>query len=221
MLIENITDEMSIDKDGSYILAGKTYNEEVFKDFTVNPLPGNIISIVNTEFNKCKVSIGTCMLMKGTVLKEVTFNDFNCGDALHISSEAILDKVKIIGPKFPKMIWIRPESQGDQRDDHNKVSVEWMLDISNFNGEVSITGLPVNKVKIDTEKQVIVGAEIFKKLDWKRLGLSSLSYWRLLAKKVEVDSSSEGIFSIPKKTDRDYERSINELKILRGLGHIK
>ncbi len=219
MLIKNVLDEMSIDDEGNHLLKDKTYIEDVFECFEINPILRKVYSIVDTSFTDCKVINGEGMIMNGTVLKNVSFIDFNCGNILHISSEVIFDNVKIASVSYPKTLWIRPERE-DYSDENNSSCGNLFLDIVDFRGEVSITGLPADKVKIDSDKQVVIRADLLRKIDWKKLGLNGLSYWKLMARKVDADHSFEGIFSMPPINSRDYERSVKELKILKELGHV-
>lgn len=178
----------------------------------MNPKVGSAVAIENCSFVGCNVTNGAFTIMKGSILKNVSFVDFDCGEAMHISAEAILDNVKIVGSNTPKMVWIRPQDNGYSKMDECRLS----LDLSGYEGEVSITGFPVDKVKINTVHQVVIKANLLKAVDWKGLGLSALSYWKMMAKKASVDGSEAGIFSLPSKTGRNYERSMNELNILRG-----
>jgi hypothetical protein len=216
MPIANITDEMSANEKGDKVLSGKIYKDETFEDFTVNPLIGRMISILDTSFENCKVSKGSFMLMKGTVLKNVSFTNFDCGDVMHISSEASLNNVKIVGERSPKMIWIRPEEK-----ENVSINDDISIDISEYEGEVSITGVSVKNISVNPTSHVVLKAELLGTLNWKEIGLSGLSYWKFMEKKVASDNSIEGIFSVPPKNSKNFDRSMEELKILRDLGHVK
>ncbi|TVO71266.1 hypothetical protein [Sedimenticola selenatireducens] len=216
MTIESINSEMISEFDGNFSLVDRIFDKENFKSFIVNPKEGTSITIENCSFVGCKVIDGDFSIMKGTVLKNVTFIDFNCGNAMHISAEAVLDNVKIAGSSMPKMIWIRPQDGIPSiRNKQNN-----FLDISEYDGEVSITGFPVDRVKINRNHQVVVKANLLETVDWKGLGLSTLSYWKMMAKKASIESREAGIFSMPPKSGRNYERSMKELNILRNNGYI-
>jgi hypothetical protein len=220
MSIQSLTDEMTLDVNGNALLSGKAYNSESFEDFVVNPSSGKKVLIVDTAFKDCKAPNGSAIIMKGTTLENVSFVNFDCGDALNISSEVTLKGVRVIGKKHPKMIWIRPEDKGNIiRSDCSGIYVS--LDISEFDGEVSITGIHADKVKVNPTKHVVLKAELLESLNWKELGISGLSYWKLMIKKIIADKSEEGIFSLPPKSGKNYERSMRELEVLRNQGYVK
>lgn len=216
MKIESIKSEMKSGVYGSFTLTGRVFENVSFKDFSVNPKVGTEITIENCTFTGCKVTDGAFVIMKGSVLKNVSFIKFDCGKAMHISAEAILENVKIAGTKAPKMIWIRPQEENGIISDNDNLS----LDISEYEGEVSITGFPVDRVKINPDNQVIIRADLLENVDWQGLGLSPLSYWKMMAKKASVERCEAGVFSMPPKSGRNYERSIKELSILREKGFL-
>lgn len=211
---------MSIDEDGNYFISDKKFNEEIFDDFTLNPPDGIEAKIATTDFVNCSTLNGSCRIMKGSHLIDVKFVEFDCGTTMHISSEVLLSNVKIIGKKNSGTLWIRPQTGGGGSINNAFCSQDICLDITEFYGEVSITGLPSNKIRIDPLKQVIIRADLLNDVEWTKMGLSALSYWKLMAKKVAVDDALDGVFSMPPKSGKNYERSIRELEILRSSGYL-
>lgn len=207
-------DGFSVDSRGSSILENKIFTEQAFESLVINPTTVNPVVLKNIVFDRCSVEFSSCRFLKGTSLKNVVFKEFNCGDALNISSEVTLDNVVIEGNKFPKVLWIKPQGKPAQLNPLNE-DVDVCLDISRFEGEVMITGLPTNKVVIDPSKQIIIRADLLEKADWKGLGISGLSDWKILAKKTLISGVSEGIYSIPSQKERHYAESMAELEILR------
>lgn len=202
-----------------FCLYEKDFLGVTFTDFSLRPSAGHQMELSNVKFDNCAVSNGTCVIRKGVSLKNVTFKDFECGDALHISAEVFLENVKIVGLKKPAMLWVRAqEDDGESKRDKNDLLIA--LDITDYEGEVSITGLPSSKVALNPDCHVVVRADWLEQVDWKGKGFSPLSYWKLMAKKVVADKSMEGIFSIPSKTGKNYERSMMELGILKKDGFI-
>lgn len=199
------------------LLENRVFSNVVFEDFAICPTIGQSVTVSSVHFENCRVSPGTCMIRAKTLIKDVTFTNFRCGDAMHISSEVHLDRLRIIGKKYPRMVWVRPENERSTVRLEN-TDVEFLLDISEFYGEVSITGIPTEKCIRDSSRHVVVHVDPWKSVDWKSLGISGLSYWKLMAKKAAVENSPAGIFSMPPKNSRNYEKSVHELQILRQAG---
>lgn len=215
----SIMNYMLKDEGGNLSLSDKIFNEEKFSDFLIRPLLDQSIVISNVHFDHCSTVDGVCSIKKGVELKQVIFTEFQCGDVLHISAEAYLENVKIQGSGFPKMLWVRPQDEsGKTNPSINGPDI--YLDIGDYKGEVSITGLPADKVLMDYQNHVVVRSNLLERVDWKALGISALSYWKLMAKKVKADKSTEGIFSLPSRKSRNYEKSLEELKVLRSAGYI-
>ncbi|MFM2479657.1 hypothetical protein [Celerinatantimonas sp. MCCC 1A17872] len=216
-MIRQIFDEFNISIDGDMKISNKKYFDVSFDDFMLNPMDNKRMKICDVTFDKCKILSHQAYIMKGVTLNNVIFEDFNCGDILNISSEAELVNVKIIGGDSPKMIWIRPESKNITNSNYSK---HCQLDISEYSGEVSITGVSVELIKINTQEHILIRVKRFNSIDWNSLGISALSYWKIMLRKVIADNSESGIFSLPPSTGKNYHRSMNELLILKEHGYI-
>lgn len=201
------------------LLENHKFIQEKFSDFILRPTGQQRVLISNIEMEECSVDDGTCVIRKGVTLRNVVIKDFSCGDALHISSEAEMENVKIIGSNKPAMVWIRRQSE-NEREPHSYENDCIALDISGYSGEVSITGIPAKFIKRNSEEHILINAGLLENVDWKELGFSPLSYWKLMAKKVAADKATEGIFSLPPKSGRNYERSMSELAVLKREGFI-
>lgn len=213
---KSISDYFKREAANAVSLENKKFAKESFLDFTLRPSAGEHIKLTNVGFDNCSVE-GSCVIRDGVTLKDVTFSNFSCSGALHISAETELDNVKIIGENRPSMIWVRSQIETDEPA-CSYVDGHITLDISKYFGEVSITGIPANTVKINPEAQVIIDVKLLDIVDWKALGFNPLSYWKLMAKKVLAEKSQHGVFSFPPESGRNYERSMSELAILREEG---
>ncbi len=210
--------EVTINNDGNYVLSGKHYKNETFENFLLGIEENRCLIINETTFDNCKTTNGF-FITKKVALKNVNFINFDCGDALHISSETHMENVRVTGSK-PKTLWIKP---ADRTIDNSLVKSgqpNYIIDISSYEGEVTITGIPVNMIVFNPEKQIPLTQELHEKIDWKSLQLSPSSYWKLMIRKILADGANEGIFSIPPVTSKNYERSMQELNILRTHGYI-
>ncbi len=204
---------------GVPFLANRVFSSVSFEDFVL-PNPGNrVAALSDLQFNRCSVSPGTCVIRRGARLSKVLFDCFECGDAMRVSSEVFLDRVTIRGRGAPKMLWVRPQTEPPEPIAvTDQPGVEWSLNISDYCGEVSITGLQTDKIILAPSRHVILRTDKFRSVDWQSLGIAPLSYWRLMAKKVTADGASEGVFSLPKEPSRHFDRSMVELQILRDAG---
>jgi len=121
-----------------------------------------------------------------------------------------MENVKIIGNHNPKLIVIQPQDESKE-----SVNLEGnSLDISEYQGEVEITGIKSSDVIYNPQTQFVITADLVEKVDWKGLGISSFSIWRISARKVAAAKCVEGIFDMPNKKDEDYDTDMRELEIL-------
>ncbi len=214
MQVEAFTDLLVPNSEGVPSLADRQLRGLELSDFRL-PAPGARALVERVEFVDCSVSPGTCQIDGGAVLREVTFEEFSCGDALHISSDVFLDRVRVIGRKKLSMIWIKAPAREPMELDYS--SVEWCLDIREFYGEVSIAGPPADKILRDPDRHVVFDRSVLEGVDWTGVGVSPLSYWKILAKKYRR-ASPQCVASTPPEGGRNYERSMRELDVLRAQG---
>lgn len=217
MTIKSFSEYLSRDNDDVLRMSDHDFVEEEFSDFVLRPIGIERIEISNVVFDRCLVKSGLCVIRKGVFLRNVVMTDFSCRDGLHISAEVGLENFTISGNKCPSVIVIRRQSDGSKIDEIYS-GIGTALDISDYSGEVSITGVPANIVNINPDQHVVIRAELLSSVDWKSNGFSPLSYWRLMARKVLAEKASEGIFSFPSKTANNYAQSVSELDILRKQG---
>lgn len=219
MTIKNIADYLEREKYDILSLRNQNFKNETFPNFTLRPTGQEKIEISDVVFDGCSVTNGDCVIRKGVTMKNVTITNLSCSGPLHISSEVNMNNVKVSGVNKPSMVWVRK-----QADDSNIENIygdsDIALDISEYSGEISITGLSAQTVKRNAEEHVVIEAGLIERVDWNGLGFSPLSYWKLMAKKVVAAKAQEGVFSLPPKTGRNYDRSMSELAVLRGKGFV-
>lgn len=215
----NLRNEITISDEGDYVLMGKRYTNEVFESLVIDMEAKTRFVIADSIFENCKTERGF-FITKSTLLKNVSFIDFDCGDALHISSETHMENLKVFGAK-PKMLWIKPETKVAAGKSKQRKNVSFIIDISGYEGAVSITGVPLNKIIFHPEKHVPLTYALHEEIDWEALQISKVSFWKLMIRKIKADGAEEGLFSLPPKTSKNYERSMQELAILKAHGHIK
>lgn len=212
--MEQLVDFLKPDSDGK-TLANETFKNKIFTDFTLRPPIGSQFTISGVKFEDCRVTPGTCAIRAGTILENVLFRNLKCGDAMHIAAEVVMRDVVIEGNGSPRMLWIRPSISAPTAlpvPDGGRVCT---LDITRYTGEVSVTGINVDCVRINPQLHIRISLEKMNAADWKSLGIGGLSYWRIIAGKISGDGAAEGIFSLPSKKDRNYEKSMAELDLLQ------
>lgn len=217
MTIKSFSDYLFKDKGDLFKISSREFVEEEFFDFSLRPIGAERIEVSDVLFDRCVVQSGVCVIRKGVVLRNVVMSDFLCRGGLHISAEAGLENCIISDNKSPSMLVIRSQLDESNIDEVGS-GVRTALDISDYSGEVSITGVPASLVKINPDRHVVIKAELLGAVDWKSSGLGPLSYWRLMAKKVLAENAVEGIFSFPSETASNYAKSVYELDILRKQG---
>lgn len=187
------------------------FDRETFDDFAL-PHRFGAVKIQDVHFDNCRVSPGTCMLGAGLALRNVRFTDFSCGDAMNIDARVEMIDVTIEGSCSPRMVWIRSGAEpADQ-------TPEFSLDISHYEGEVWIDGVPIEQISRNADKQIAIDLDRFDDADWGALGIRGLSFWRMMGKKIQASGSRKGVVSLPPPNGRNYESTMSELKRLKSEG---
>ena len=120
--------------------------------------------------------------------------------------------VTIEGSRSPRMVWIR---SGDEQADLTR---EFSLDISRYEGELWIDGVPIDRVTRNPQTQIAIDLNRFEGADWDALAIRGLSFWRMMGKKVQASGSRQGIVGLPPAGGRNYDISMSELERLRTEG---
>ena len=202
-------------KDGLELIQNRTFEDVCFDHFSIRTRDGIKTVLKDIVFKSCEVSPGTCRLMPGVNLLNVRFSNFKCGDAMHVASEAVLDGVVIDGA-FPNALIVKPLFRGE-----NGVGCESHqlgLDISDYEGEVNISCKSVGCVVTNPELQAKIKLALLDGFDWKSCGVSGVSYWKILARKISVEGGMEGVYSLPNKSSKNYNKAVHELQKLRAKG---
>lgn len=131
---------------GHFLLEAKRFEGEHFSDFHLRPSFGQTISLKGIDFVDCVVDGGRVIIRKGVSLEKIFFSNFTCGESLLISAECRLHDVKVSGKGRPSLLWIRPQ-EDDWVAPPEPVEPEVMVDVADFDGELSITGIPAACVR--------------------------------------------------------------------------
>lgn len=193
------------------IWKNEIYKKEQFLDFAFIPTSEETWSISGVTFIDCEVIKGTCIFQSQLSLSDIYFENFRCGDAVHISSSVKIENTVFIGGEMSSMLWLRDIEETPEAEQCNLNAPQ--LDIRNFFAEVSITDVDVSFITIDPCKHIVVDETWLKEIDWNIKGLSLTSYWRILARKVKASRSHKGVFSIPLGERRS--KLLEELNLIR------
>lgn len=205
------------DDQGNLSLTDTEYDGDVFRGITLFPSGEKTTTLRNIRFKNCKTSPGTCMIGGNTILENVVFENFNCGDAIDLYSEVTLNQVTFIGPMPPALI-VQPLADNQSYTMPSGSDVEYHLDIVNFPGDVTIVGLHGNKIRKDLERHVTIKARWKEEVDWDALGIGPFSFWRLYLKRLVNFGVEEGVFSLPKPTNKRFDATMRERQTLEDLG---
>ncbi|KPC52549.1 hypothetical protein WG78_11915 [Amantichitinum ursilacus] len=101
-------------------------------------------------------------------------------------------------------------------------SIHLMLDFSDFKGrQVEVLGLPLDKLKWNSELHIPMVRARFGKSVWKDLEFPLNSFWFMRFKRLELFDVSEGVFSLPSKSDKKYAQTMSEMQILIEGGFLR
>ncbi len=203
---------LSPDSDGGMLLEGLNANGGSYEQF-VFPASRERVTIGNCSFVDCCTTIGTCQIDSGTRIENVVFENFACGDAIHIDRSVHLSNLVIRGKKPSKVIVKPSGDEGETATDHSSDSIA--LDISGYQGDVEVLGLPSTAVRYNPERHICVHGNWKKRSDeWRAAGVGPLSYLGICLKKVTLGSHECGFFGLPRPRSKLYEEVKTEIQIL-------
>ena len=198
-------------KDGNRLLENQTFVDEVFDSLVIDPPWGSSATVSNTTFVNCRTSPGTCTIGPLATLNNVEFVDLDCGDAIHIDAAATLNQVTIRGSK-PGSVLIKPKT--DQEIPASD-SIDWHLDLTEYQGEVVIVGLAADKIK-KAANHVGVRSAWSESVDWKGLDIGPVSFFRLALR--QIRNVDQGVFSLPAVGSSNFEQTMREKERLSAAG---
>ena len=204
----NLADELTEGK-----LQQKEYINRVFERFEFY---GNgTTTMEDVVFERCKLPGGTLMLLGTAVLRNVEFRKLRGGGKMAIGTGVLLDRVRFSG-RFPSTLQGYVPSGLGLRANYS--DVDWALDITDYLGEVSIYGPPLERIRCNPDRHVKVSAAKTKGVDWAALGVRSLSYWTIAAKRASVVGCEGTVEMIPSSNDAEDVEARAQLEKLRSEG---
>jgi hypothetical protein len=213
---------------GERKLLDETFENEILERLLIGPgeLPDHVVSVENCSFIKCKVK-GEFRIAPGVKLQNVIFEDVISPDLMTINTQAVLDRVVVKGGAKTKGLWVKPAIIED-RDVSNEFSewvrrssnaVDWMLDFSGYEGgEIEVVGLPLNKIKWNTDRHIVINLDWSKTEVWQRLALPITGFFRLRMKRLQTFGVNSGVYSLPDISSKLYASAREELSKIISSG---
>ena len=124
-----------------------------------------------------------------------------------------LSALVIRGTKPSKVI-VKPTGiEGEAVADHSPDAIA--LDISGFQGDVEILGLPSTAVLHNPQRHICIHGNWKERSDeWRAVGIGPFSYLGICLKKVTLGGHECGFFGLPKPRSKLHEEVTTEIQIL-------
>jgi hypothetical protein len=197
---------------GIAVIEDHLFEEVSFNSFAINPVEGAQVIFKNCIFKNCMITKGCFQLGKYVTLDNVTFDNLKSNGHFDINSAVKITATKFINSSKDSFIWIQ-DILGENVYSSNKID----LDISQFNGEVIITGVDVSDVVMNSNKHIVIKKNLLELCDFK---VSRANFFRSSASKVKANGGECGIFSLP-KSKRETDDFIKQLLFLKNKGCVK
>lgn len=211
-----------------YCATNIVLTDKVFDDGIIRAQvePGQLrlsdIHITNCQFRG--IDIG-----RGVRLENVIFDDLKITSSFEVSAHSSFNNVKFIGMPNLSSLWIRRNgfinSSIKQKFDfwieQQAKDVDVMIDISELEcSDISIYGIPVDKVKIDKDRQFILKRSRFNKKILASQGIVLSPFWSNRITNLPTPQGS-AIYSLPSKKSKYFsvEQVLDEKKALDDLGY--
>jgi hypothetical protein len=203
------------------------YTEASFESLVIGPAkqPGQV-RLANVVFSHCNVRPGCLAIRSGAHLKDVTFDSVLCAESVTVSTNALLDKVTFEGTHKSGGLWVRPDEVFDEHADsalrawvaEEFLGIEWMLDISRYDAEhVEVYGLPLEMIRWNPEKHIVIDCEDASSIDWAELGIPRHSPARLAFRRLRTYNQTKALVGLPWALEAR-EQFLMELDLLKAKG---
>lgn len=210
-------------------LVGCSYTNMNLQEFVIGPAKSvdQKIVIKDVSVLNCEISPGAFAIYWGVYLDKVIFENVKSKDSMIISTFAGFNNVIIKG-RLGSGLWVRPDGllerdravQFKEWARELSSDVDWMLDISEYEADhVEIIGLPLEKVRFNPSNHVVINKELGIKVDWSTLGFEKRNFWNSSLLRLKSYGVDSGIFGMPLRGNKHYERTAYERDVLvkRGL----
>jgi len=217
--------------DGHYILEGEHFYALKISHLQLNANSIKSLTFKDCHFENCKVGNRVFYAIGAVNFHNVHFESCNIKE-YDIRQPVTMDGFKITSPlKGAKIIFMMSSDEDVSRQRYKDITEENMkpglgLDVSEFSGYIEqIDGLPAHRVKVDTERQLLVDLDKFvKQYDRKTLsglGLGDIGLHKMILKDaIDGYRKMSWVTSKPKensKKERDI-RFLSDLVILQQAG---
>ena len=195
----------------------------VLDEFVLGPVDDVLhdYSLENSQFKRLRIA-RAFLVYEGVQLEDIVFEDIACSDALTISNLAILSRVRFVGNKGGKGLWIKPlddvvSEAAFVRKAESCTKMrppEYMVDITEFYGDdVEILGLPINKVRFDSSRHFAIDSR-WQEIAWRECGIQKSSFWRMRFERLALYGVETGIFELPTSRYKNYDGAVKDLRAL-------
>jgi hypothetical protein len=94
-----------------------------------------------------------------------------------------------------------------------------MLDFTDYEGdEVEVVGLPLNKVRWNKDRHVVIRSEWMSTDAWVKLALPIAGFFRMRMRRLQTFCADEGIYSLPPVGSKLRAVAEDELKRMIEIG---
>ncbi|BCL93369.1 hypothetical protein ACNRBV_04025 [Ralstonia pseudosolanacearum] len=184
--------------------------------------PASTVLLKDSAFTRCAIR-GELRIAPGVALENVLFDDVRGPDMMTVSTQAALDRVIVKGGHASVGLWVKPSDFATPSDRQEceawaasrQSAASWMLDFSELESkEVEVVGLPLDKLRWNTERHVPLKLDRFQGSAWKALNLPSTNFWRARLRRLELFGVTEGVYSLPLEGDKRYAQTKEEMLYL-------
>jgi len=214
-----LRDYFDVNADGSLLLEDREFRGVTFRGGEINEPLGTRVRLKNVAFLDCKTDPGACWIGGNVELQNVRFHNFDCGDELRIGIEVSMLGVEVSGSRGHPGLLIKRfgDASGTLEP---PLPREDSLDIREYGGRATILGLPIRCVQFNPSDCFGIDAEILTPEALKAAGISGLSHWKILLKKMSAQGAREGVFSFLAPSSDRFQESMEQAAMLRDKGLI-
>jgi hypothetical protein len=216
-MIELSLDSFLVEREeGEWVLRNQEFVGVKFSTFSVRKKGMKRFVMENVVIRNCSIELGTVELSDADRLHNVEFDNFCCTSTLFMPQSMHLSNVRIAGKKFPRRFrhWLGINSAYAGPPEGDGL----VFDVRDFRGEVEIVGIPFHRLRLSAERHAFFDAAAYDRLSDAILRKDIL--WFHLANKARSWGGLY-VFSMPKKSDRDYADFVADIEVLKAAGAVR
>ncbi|WP_155802570.1 hypothetical protein [Ponticaulis koreensis] len=199
------------------VLADRHFDRTVFKSTQGALKTKGPHCLRDVHFERCEVEAGPFWLGEGYELENVHFDKLKVWRFM-FDNRTKMRHVRASSLAKANRFEIQPGLTSEKEKDRQIDDPEFSLDVSGYQGDLQIWGVPADRVAINPETQIRLRHPTRERHLSQAIGLTEHGLWSIALDQIVGRRVRDAVLSLPKPKDRDYADQMRDIELLRSEG---